>query len=70
MVSFKTKADRDRHYRLAHQNYNKQKNPHGHVCSFKVDGVTCGEAFGSDWLLKKHKNQRNHIVRRKRGGKN
>ena len=68
-VSFKTMADKDRNYRLAHQNYNKQKNPNGHVCLFKVEGVPFVYTFDSGWFLKNNKNQSDHIVKRKRGGK-
>lgn len=70
MVSFKCKADADRHFRLAHKNWNTQRNPFGHVCTFKINNVPCGQSFETDWLLKKHKNATNHINRRvRRGGK-
>ena len=68
-MSFRTKTDKERHYRLAHENYNKQKNtPGGHVCTFKVNNVPCGQAFDTDWNLKKHKRMTDHVIRRKRGG--
>jgi len=68
MVSFKCNADADRHFRLAHRNKNIQKNPYGHVCTFKTNDGVCGKSFEKNSLLRKHKIQSNHINRRKRGG--
>ena len=68
MVSFKCNADADRHFRLAHRNDNIQKNPYGHVCTFKTKYGVCGKSYEKSSLLKKNKIQSNHINRRKRGG--
>ena len=69
MVTFKSKADAERHYRLAHGDKNKPNHPQGYVCKFKINNVPCGQSFSTDWFLKKHKRIENHINRRKRGGK-
>ena len=45
MTSFKSKADADRHGRLAHAR-NAYKNPFGNVCKFKVNGVPFMLKFG------------------------
>ena len=47
----------------------KPQHAQGFVCKFKVNNVPCGQAFSSDWYLKKHKRKENHVNRRRRGGK-
>ena len=64
MTSFKSKADADRHGRLAHAR-NAYKNPFGNVCKFKVNGVPCMLKFPTPWKLQLHKRESRHINERK-----
>ena len=64
MTSFKSKADADRHGRLAHAR-NVNKNPSGNVCKFKVNSMPCMLKFPTPWKLQLHKRESRHINERK-----
>ena len=55
LITFKTKADSDRHFRLMHKNRNNPNNPLGRVSMFEENNVVCGQVFPTNWYLKKHK---------------
>ena len=67
MTSFKSKADSDRHWRLAHKDDIETRNPNANVCNFKVDGVICGQVFETPYKLLQHKRSMNpkHINQRR-----
>jgi len=70
LVSFKSKADANRHYRLFHD-LESSANPNGYKCNFKMsNGEICATVYQTQWLLVKHKQATGHSIKRKKSGDN
>ena len=66
MYSFKSIADIERHMVMQHDATGSDVNPFGYKCNFKLaDGKVCDKVFKSRYFLTKHKNQTNHVPKKK-----
>ena len=66
---FLSKTEKTRHIRIFHPNkYHRQSRSTKslvHVCNFKIGSSVCGEKFSSAYQLRKHRQNLNHLKKRK-----